>query len=247
MPEISIKAEPIANIFGFHLTNSILLGVLTLIFIVILGFFYQQEIKSKEKSIFFYFFHFILKSIHGLFLSVLQNNTHTFFPLLGAFFIWILFQNWIGLFPGVGSIMIAVHEGEHIAHFPLFRGNNADLNATIALALISVTTIQVSGIKYLGFGGYIKKFIDISNPINFVVGILEIVSEFSKIISFAFRLFGNIFAGEVLMTIIAFIVPWFIPATFPFLLLEIFVGLIQALVFSLLTSVFLSMAITKHH
>lgn len=247
MPEISIKAEAITHIFGFAVTNSILFSIITLCILAIIGIAYKKNATASNKSGFFYLFHLSLVQIYNLFYSVLQEKTNNFFALIGAFFIWILFQNWMGLLPGVGSLLIGVQEGKHILHVPLFRGNNADLNATLALAIISVVSIQVSGIAYLGFFGYIKKFVNFSNPINFVVGILEIVSEFSKILSFAFRLFGNIFAGEVLMTIIAFIVPWFIPATFPFLLLELFVGLIQALVFSLLTSVFINMATSKSH
>lgn len=128
---------------------------------------------------------------------------------------------------------------------PLLRAATADLNMTIALGLISVVLIQYYGIMYVGLAGYIKKFLNFSSPIDFFTGILEIVSEFSKIISFAFRLFGNIFAGEVLIAVIAFLIP--VLATFPFLLLEIFVGFIQALVFSMLTAVFLNMSTAKHH
>jgi len=136
-------------------------------------------------------------------------------------------------------------EEEKIEQIPLFRGNNADINATLALALVAVAMVQVYGVKFLGFFTYIKKFIDISNPVNFVLGILEIMSEVSKVLSFTFRLFGNIFAGEVLLTIVAFLVP--VLASFPFLILEIFVGFVQALVFSMLTSVFFSLAVSSHH
>lgn len=245
MPEISIKAEPIATFFGFQFTNSLLLSLLGLAVIAILGFAYKSEITSKKRSGLFYVIHITLRAIYGLFKSVLHEKTDFFFPLMGGFFIWIMLQNWMGLLPGVGSIMVAVNENGHHLEVPLLRGNNADINATLALAIISVAMIQVFGVKFLGLKGYLQKFINFSNPINFFVGFLEIISEFSKIISFAFRLFGNIFAGEVLMTIIAFLVP--VIAPFPFLLLELFVGFIQALVFSMLTSVFLSIAITKHH
>lgn len=126
---------------------------------------------------------------------------------------------------------------------PLLRAGTADLNTTIALALIAVTATQIIGIKKLGLS-YFKKFINFSGPIQAFVGILEIVSEFSKIISFAFRLFGNIFAGEVLLAVIAFISPVFMKpfSTIPFLFLELFVAVIQALVFSMLTIVFMTMA-----
>ena len=159
--------------------------------------------------------------------------------------IFILFQNWFGLLPGVGSILIGVAEGHEVHTVPLLRANNADLNATLSLGIISVLLTQIFGIKFLGFKTYIKKFINFSNPISFFTGILEIISEFSKVISFSFRLFGNIFAGEVLLAIIAFLIP--ILASFPFLLLELFVGLVQALVFSMLSAVFLSVAISKEH
>lgn len=245
MPEISIKAEPIATLFGFHFTNSLLLSLVGLVLISILGLAYSSQINVKNKNGLFYIVHVVMRSLYSLFKSVLQNNSDYFFPLLSAFFVWVLIQNWLGLLPGVGSILVPVKEGGHTLEVPLFRGNNADINATLALALVSVILTQGFSVKFLGFKAYISKFINFSNPINFFVGILEIVSEMSKVISFAFRLFGNIFAGEVLMTIIAFLVP--VIAPFPFLLLEIFVGFIQALVFSMLTTVFLSIAITKHH
>ena len=132
--------------------------------------------------------------------------------------------------------------GEHKA-VPLFRGPTADLNTTFALALIAVAALQYFGFKSLGLG-YLKKFLNFSNPIDFFLGILELISELAKVISFAFRLFGNIFAGEVLLTVIAFLMP--VIAPLPFIGLELFVGVIQALVFSMLTAVFLNMATTAH-
>lgn len=135
-------------------------------------------------------------------------------------------------------------ETEHGSTFvPIFRAGTADLNTTLALALISVIATQVIGFKYLSFG-YFKKFFNFKNPIFFFVGILELISEVAKIISFAFRLFGNIFAGEVLLVVIAFLIPLLAPI--PFLGLEIFVGAIQALVFMMLSLVFMSMATHAH-
>lgn len=142
----------------------------------------------------------------------------------------------------VGSETAAVEEEEHEAKFtPLFRGATADINTTLALALTAVVAIQYFGFKTLGFH-YSSRFLSFKSPISFFVGILELVSEISKVISFAFRLFGNIFAGEVLLTVIAFLMPFILPL--PFLMLELFVGFIQALVFSMLTGVFLSVAVS---
>lgn len=138
-------------------------------------------------------------------------------------------------------------ESGHAAFVPLLRGGTADLNTTLALAIFSVASIQVMGFKFLKLG-YAKKFINVSSPINFFVGILEIFSEIAKIISFAFRLFGNIFAGEVLLVVIMFLTSSFLPgvATIPFYGLEIFVGFVQALVFAMLTLVFLNIATIGH-
>lgn len=126
---------------------------------------------------------------------------------------------------------------------PLFRPGTADLNTTLALAIFSVVVTQVFGIQFQQLG-YFKKFINFSSPIMFFVGILELISEFAKIISFAFRLFGNIFAGEVLLTVILFLLP--LVAPMPFYGLELFVGFIQALVFSMLSLVFFNMATQGH-
>jgi len=126
---------------------------------------------------------------------------------------------------------------------PYLRAGTADLNTTLALALVSMFLVQFFGIKHLGLS-YFKKFFNFSNPINAYVGILELISEFAKIISFAFRLFGNIFAGEVLLAVIGFLVP--VIAPMPFYGLELFVGFIQALVFSMLSLVFYNMATFGH-
>ncbi len=134
------------------------------------------------------------------------------------------------------------HEVE-VESVPLFRASTADINTTLSLAIASLFLTQLFGIKYLKFS-YFKKFINFSSPIMFFVGILELISEFAKIISFAFRLFGNIFAGEVLLVVMAFLFPIILPM--PFYGLEIFVGFIQALVFSMLTLVFFNMATISH-
>lgn len=134
-------------------------------------------------------------------------------------------------------------QGEEKVFIPLFRAGTADINTTFALAIISVVVTQMIGFKYLGLG-YLKKYINFSSPIMFFVGLLELVLEFAKIMSFAFRLFGNIFAGEVLLVVIAFLVP--VIAPMPFYGLEIFVGFIQALVFAMLSLVFFNMATISH-
>jgi len=139
------------------------------------------------------------------------------------------------------------HNEEEVVHgpkyVPVFRPGTADLNTTLALAIVSIFVTQIYGVIYLKFG-YFKKFINFSNPIMTFVGFLELISEFAKIISFAFRLFGNIFAGEVLLVVMAFLLPVVVPM--PFYGLELFVGFIQALVFAMLSLVFFNMATQGH-
>ncbi|GIK83723.1 MAG: ATP synthase subunit a [Patescibacteria group bacterium] len=142
-----------------------------------------------------------------------------------------------------GATTEHAQETEGPKYVPVFRPGTADLNTTLALAIISIFITQVFGVRYLKLG-YFKKFFNFSNPIMTFVGILEIVSEFAKIISFAFRLFGNIFAGEVLLVVMAFLLPVIVPM--PFYGLELFVGFIQALVFSMLSLVFFNMATHSH-
>jgi len=132
-------------------------------------------------------------------------------------------------------------EKEEPKFTPLLRGATADLNTTIALAVLAVLSMQYFGFKTLGFK-YGSRFFSLKSPIDFFVGILEIISDTSKVISFAFRLFGNIFAGEVLLSVMAFLMPFLAPL--PFLGLELFVGFIQALVFATLTSVFINVAVS---
>ena len=162
----------------------------------------------------------------------------------------------MGLIPGVGSIGFfegakelakegaeAAAEGHGGGFFPLFRAGSSDLSFTLALALCTVIYVQYMGFRHLKLG-YLKKYINLSGPIQCFVGLLEIVSELAKVISFSFRLFGNIFAGEVLLVVMLFLAPYIIPI--PFYGLEIFVGLVQALVFTMLTLVFLNGATIGH-
>src|SRR5262249_23719736 len=148
----------------------------------------------------------------------------------------VLFSNWLGLVPGVGSVTIGADA------IPLLRAPSSDLNFTLALALIAVTMVNIFGIAAMGFKERFSVFFNFQSPIKFFVGILELVSEFARIISFTFRLFGNVFAGEVLLAIMAFLVPYILPL--PFLFLEIFVGFIQAFIFGMLTLVFVALAVT---
>jgi F-type H+-transporting ATPase subunit a len=189
----------------------------------------------------------IIEFFLGLIDGITQDKKQTskFFALVFTFFIFILVSNYLGLFPGFGTIGVYEQLEGHQVLVPFFRSANSDLNVTLALAIVSVLATQVFGILAIGVLKYGKKFLNFSSPFMFFVGILEFISELAKFISFSFRLFGNVFAGEVLLVVISFLIPYIAPV--PFYFLELFVGLVQAAIFSLLTIVFLKFATTDIH
>lgn len=149
----------------------------------------------------------------------------------------------------VNAEVAAAEEEGHHTFVPLLRPPSADLNFTFAIAIVTMVMVQVFGVQALG-GSYFTKFFNTSGDgfmkgVNIFVSILEIISEISRILSFAFRLFGNIFAGEVVLATMAFLVAFLVPV--PFYFLEIFVGFVQALVFMSLALIFFSVATISHH
>ncbi len=238
---ISLQAEKIFDIAGWPVNNSLLAGVLASVIIIIIFTLATRQMVRKPKGKFGQAVEALVEAILGMIEEVTHDRAKAmrFFPLLMTLFIFILLANWMGLLPGFGSITIMTHEGA----VPLLRGANADLNTTLALAMISVIMTQVYAIRELGVGKHLSKYFS-KNPVLSFVGFLEIVGEFSKMISFSFRLFGNIFAGEVLLIVISGLVP--IVGPLPFFGLELFVGLVQALVFTMLSLVFLEIASSDH-
>lgn len=243
--EISLAAEKIGSILGLPITNSMLMTYLAGIVLLIIAYFSTRKLALIPKG-FQNFMETIIEFLFNTANDVIgdREQTKKYFPLLATIFLFILFNNWLGLLPGIGTIGFhELHQGKEV-FVPLLRSGNADLNMTFALAIVAVFAVQIFGIVAIGFAKNTKKYLNFKGPIDFFVGILELISEISRMISFAFRLFGNIFAGEVLLTVIALIVPYIAPL--PFFGLELFVGAIQALVFTMLTLVFIKMAITDH-
>ena len=236
---ISISAQPIFNVYGYEVTNSMLVTVLVSGFLVGLSLAGKRWFKRSQKPRWVLFMQTIVESFYEFVMSITPQHAAKFFPLVATIFLFVLFGSWAGLLPGAESIGLKTTRG----FVPLLRGATADINTTLALAIFAIVSVQIFGYKHRGIR-YFKKFLDFSNPINLFVGFLELISEFSRMISFAFRLFGNIFAGEVLLAVIAFLVP--LLASLPFLGLEIFIGFIQALVFSTLTLVFINIATSEH-
>ena len=244
---ISLAAEPIAHIGAFPITNSMLVGWVMSVVLIVFGVAATRSASLLPRGIHNTFeavLDLLLKMIDGV--TKDRGQSRKIFPLIATMFLFVLAVNWAGLLPGMGGAVgvLSEHEGKSVI-ISFIRATSADLNFTLALAIISVFTVQVVGIASIGFFKYAGKFVNFSSPIAFFVGILEMVSEVAKLVSFSFRLFGNIFAGEVLLTVMSFLVPYIIPL--PFLALEVFVGFIQALVFAMLPLVFLKMGMEEAH
>lgn len=244
----TLASEPVFHIGEFAVRNTHITSVLTLCVLLVIALILRKKQYQLIPGGVQNFMEMLIGGLFDFFNQIVgdEEKTKRFFPVVTTIFLYVILSNWMGLLPGFGSIGVwEMHEGHEIL-VPILRSTFADVNMTFALALISVTACQVFGFSMLGMKGYGGKFFinPLKNPVGSFVGILELMSEFSKMISFSFRLFGNVFAGEVLLLVITFLVPYGAPL--PFYGLEIFVGFIQALVFAFLTLVFLKIATTGH-
>lgn len=241
MEEISLKAQQLFHLGSFNVTNGLLMTLVASLVLIVFSVVLRSKIKiipgklqgAVEMG---------AEALLGLMDSTLgsMEAAEKYFPLVATIFIFILTSNLLGIFPGVGSLMFK--SGSESV--PLFRSPAADLNFTLAFAVISVIVTNIIGMASVGVFKHLGKYFNFKGPIDFFIGILELISELAKIISLSFRLFGNVFAGEVLLTIISFLAPYFIPL--PFLFLEIFVGAIQAFIFATITLVSISLHTTTH-
>jgi len=256
--EHTLFAEQVYKIGNFPITNSVLNTWLVVLAVVVFCLYFRKKIKLIPTGVQNYV-EAGLEMLFDVFDSVTGSRAKTlkFFPFVFSFFVFILINNWLGLLPGIGSIGQVVSEHGKNLFIPFFRGGTADLNTTLALASIGVVASHIFGIITVGGWNYLNKFVNIKalieipkkvlkeptvlivNPIKVFVGLLEIISEFAKIASLSFRLFGNIFAGEVLVASMAAIMAYGLPI--PFMFLEVMVGAIQALIFAMLILVYLTM------
>ncbi len=255
-PDPKLPAETIFHLFGLPITNSIIGSWLTVVVLVVFCFAVTRRMKlvpGRVQSA----FEFLLGWIYDLCKGIAgDENGRRFFPMVATIFLFVLFNAWLSLIPGFGSIEIGHHE--------LIRGANTDINTPLAVALISFVFVIYYGLKMAGMG-FVRQYFNFgpffrsvgqvfkgkfnlmgifSGAIGIFVGFLELLSLFIRNISFTFRLFGNMTAGEILLLIAAFLVPWVL--ALPFYGLELLVGFVQALIFSGLTLVFVTMAVTQH-
>ncbi|MFA6973795.1 MAG: F0F1 ATP synthase subunit A [Parcubacteria group bacterium] len=260
--EATLFAEPIFHVGGFTITNSLINSWLTVFILVVMFVMIGKKIKKIPKGL-QNIFEIVLEEALKLADSVTgdRKKSEKFLPITLSLFLFILINNWLGLLPGMGTIGF-IESGEHGKVFvPLLRGGTADLNTTLALALFAVVASHVLGVLAVGTWTHFNKFVNLKaflaipskiqkdfsvvlvNPIKAFVGIVEIIGEIAKVASLSFRLFGNIFAGEVLLASMMALFAYFLPL--PFMFLEIIVGLIQALIFAMLTLVFMTIATSK--
>lgn len=259
--EITLFAEPITEIGGFTITNSLLSSWIAVLLLLIFAFVLGKKLQTIPRGI-QNFFEIMIDGALGLCDTVTgsREKSQRVFPIAFTFFLFILLNNYLGLLPGVGSIGFLESHGKEFLFVPYFRGGTADLNTTLAFSLFAVVATHILGIMMVGATHHFNKFFNFKalleipkkilkdptivlvNPIKVFVGIIEVIGELAKTASLALRLFGNIFAGEVLLVSISALVAYIAPI--PFMFLEIIVGLVQALVFSMLTLVFASIAMT---
>ena len=267
-----LAAEQIFHIGSIPITNAMVNSFAALVIFVVFAFFINLGVKkyytrNKAPKGVLNFFESILEFLLASIDNVTKDRKKTlkFLPIVGSLFFFILVSNWMGLIPGTGSLGIyQLHNGS-VELIPLFRPANTDLNMTLAMAVFAVASSHILGIMAIGFFKYANKFIKLGDiyfalkslspikimtaVIEFFVGLIEVFSEIAKMVSLSLRLFGNIFAGEVLLTVLAGLIgglgAYGIPL--PFMALELLVGAVQATVFSMLTLVYLTIATTEIH
>lgn len=268
LQSFNIPPDVIFRPFNFPITNTLLCTWITIVIVIIFTYFGTRKRDLIPAGI-QNFVEWGVEGIRNLVVGAVgEEKGKKFFPLVGTFFFFALFANILDIFPGIDTIGWVNLTQVQAAHLkpptsfllfgdytsmivPWFRPPTSDLNVTFSMALISVIVTQIFGFIWLGAGVHISKYFRFKDlfthgfqgPIEFFVGLVELVTELARILSFAFRLFGNIFAGSAVLAVFAFLVPAL--ADIIFIPFEIFVALVQALVFALLTLVFLQLATTS--
>ena len=237
---VAIAAEKLGSFFGIPLTNTIVATWAAVALLIVMAFLVGRKLKLTP-SRFQTVLEQLVEYVYDYVAVTLESRdmARRFFPLILTIFLFVWVANLMEFIPGVGSILF---HGE-----PLFRSVNTDLNTPLMLALVSFFVIEITGILTIGIVKYGSKFIQnpIKNPIGFAVGLVELIGELVRVVSLSFRLFGNILAGEVVIAVALYFMPYLLPV--PLMMFEIFIGTLQAAVFALLTLFFIKLAITEPH
>ena len=268
-PDFELAAnysEPFYKLGPIYITNTLITSWLSII--VLIGFFYFATRKMKLvpkglQNMAETIIEFLLNFVEGV---AGKENGRRFFPIVATIFLYVLLNAWLALLPVFNFIGISQQANGATTFIPFLRSANTDINVPLMLALVSFFSVEYWGITSLGPRYYLGKFFKFGQllqglgqlirgkvksavstifygAIDAFVGALELLSEFVRIISFTFRLFGNMMGGEVLLLTIPFLIPWVFPSIFYGL--ETFLGLIQAVIFGVLTLVFATIAISK--
>jgi F-type H+-transporting ATPase subunit a len=245
---IAIHLAPpvLGHVFGVPLTSTMLTAWLTMVLLIALTALLRKKlalIPGKVQVA----VELLVGGAFDYISDVLEDKSMAkrYFPLIMTIFVFVLALNWIGLLPGFTAFGLLGENHGAKEIIPFFYPAHTDLNMTIALAIVAFFTIEIAGVISIGFFKYAGKFINFSSPLNFLIGIIELFSELARLISFSFRLFGNIFAGKTLLLIAMFFVPLILPV--PILAFELFVGFIQAFIFAVLTLFFIKLATAEPH
>ena len=272
LQSFNIPPDVIFTPFGdrFPITNTLFCTWITIVIVVIFTYFGTRKRDLIPAGI-QNFVEWSVEGIRNLVVGAVgPDKGKRFFPLVATFFFFALFANILDVFPGIDTIGWVNQSAVQAAHLPppssfllfgnytdkivpWFRPPTSDLNVTFSMAIISVVVTQIFGFTYLGARLHLSKYFRFKDlvthgfqgPIEFFVGLVELVTEVARVLSFAFRLFGNIFAGSAVLAVLAFLVPCL--ADILFIPFEIFVALVQALVFALLTLVFMQLATSSEH
>jgi F-type H+-transporting ATPase subunit a len=266
---VPVAAEALFHIGSMPVTNSLVMGWVAVLLCLVLAWRLNRGFVLASRGL-QNFMEWLLESLMGFMDQVTSSRAKSrrFLPIVGTLFMIILCSNWLGL----ATLALPLHLKEAHENLPLFRAATADLNLTLALALFSVIVSHLIGFVALGFWKYGNKFIKLGDlwqalkafgsksvgeagvglfvaVVEFFIGLLEIISEVAKVISLSLRLFGNIYAGEVLLAVIVSLTgklpPFLLPI--PFIMMEVLVGIVQASVFSILTLVYLTSAVEEPH
>ncbi len=260
--ESTLYAEPIATVHGFPITNSLITSWVAVFVIIVLSLALRAKMKKVPGKL-QHFFEVVLEGGLNLADQVTgsRNITLKVFPIAISIFFFVLINNWLGILP-LGAFGVLQHAEVGYNFVPFLRSGTADINTTLALAVVSVIGSNIFGVLIIGIWKHFNKYVNLKAlagivtkvrkdpsvllvaPVMFFVGVLELVGEVAKVASLSFRLFGNVFAGEVLLASMTVLLAYGLPI--PFLFLEIMVGLIQALIFSMLTLVYFAIASQDH-
>lgn len=240
---VSLTAEPLFTLGGVTVTNSMVMGTIGALVVVLIMLYVAGKAKRGQTNRFVGLFRWAFDSLYGQITDIITDRklARSIAPLAITIFFFVLINYWLSILPGVGTITWG--------GVPIFRALVADLNFTFALAIITVVAVQVYAVKTLGVWGNASRYLrnPLKDPIGAFEGFLELIGEFSRGLALSFRLFGNAFAGEILLLVAGILTSYFAAVTLPvFMAFELFIGFIQAYVFFILTVIFTSLAQESH-